>query len=194
MSSSAPTRFTISQQFTPFVNRFDIYDSEGQAVGFAEQKRFNLREKITVWKNGARDEVFFSISAEKVFDMRGKYFVQDGAGNQIGYVRKMFTESLLRSTWGVYDPSDNLLYTAREKNVTIAVIRRAGMFVPVVGEILEQLPFGFELLKDGRVVGHHRRIRGLRDKYDVFLDDHPQESDRRLLLALGLLLDILQQR
>ena len=194
MNFQDSNRFHISQRFTALVNRFDLYNDTNELIGFAEQKRFNLREQISVWRSEAKDQVLFSIAAEKVFDIRGKYLVLDGSGETVGYLRKRFVESLLRSTWGVYDLSDTLLYEAKEKNVVVAIIRRLGGFVPIVGELLEQLPFGFDLEKDGRTVGYHRRLRGIRDKYEIAVDDELKATDKRVLLALGLLLDILQQR
>jgi uncharacterized protein YxjI len=186
--------FHISQRFTPIVNRFDIYDSENKLIGFAEQKRFNLREKITVWKSDAKDEVLFFINAEKIFDIHGKYLVLDGSSQVVGYLRKAFLNSLIRSTWEAYDPKDNLLYKARERNIVIAVIRRVGGFIPVLGELLEQLPFNFDLIKENKIIGHHRRKIGIRDNYEIQVNDEVAETDKRILLALGLLLDILQNR
>ncbi|HEY0010980.1 MAG TPA: hypothetical protein VGB97_03685 [Candidatus Paceibacterota bacterium] len=193
MHSIKGNRFTISQQFTALVNRFDIHDDTGSPIGFAEQKRFNLREQVSVWKDASKDEVLFSIAAEKVFDIHGKYLVSDGNGQQVGYIQKLFVESLLRSTWAVYRMDDTLLFTAVERNLIVALVRRLGAFVPVVGELLEQLPFGFDFIKDGEPAGYHRRKRGLRDQYEIAVEEGV-DVDRRVLIALGILLDILQQR
>lgn len=188
-------RFSIEQRFTALINRFDLYDGTGTSLGFAEQKRFNLQESVTVWKDDAKAETHFSITAEKVFDVHGKYFVRDGAGNDVGYLRKNFKASLLRSTWGVYDMSDTLLFEAKEKNLLIAVIRRIATFAPIAGaELAEQLPISFYFEKEGAQVGYHRRKRALLDKYELAVTEEVGSTDDRLLLALGLALDILQQR
>lgn len=186
--------FIIVQRFTALINRFELYDPAGTLIGFAEQKRFNLREQVTVWKTESREEVLFSIQAENVLDVHGKYLVLDSEGNRIGYLRKLFKQSLVRSTWEAYAADDTLLYQARERNVIIAIVRRIGVLVPVVGELLEQLPIRFDLVRDGRVVGFHRRIFGLQDKYEIAVEPELSGTDKRILLALGLLLDILQQR
>jgi uncharacterized protein YxjI len=188
-------RLYISQRFTALINRFELLNEADELVGFAEQKRFNLYESVTVWKTEAKDAVLFTITAEKLLDVHGRYFIRDGEGRDIGYLRKNFRASLLRSTWGVYDMSDTLLFEAKEKNLTIAIIRRIASFIPIdFVELLEQLPIRFYFEKAGKLVGHHRRLRGLRDKYEIEVTDDLKDVDRRLLLALGLLLDILQQR
>ena len=195
MDIQTSSRFYISQRFTALINRFDLLNEADELVGFAEQKRFNLRESITVWKTEAKDSTLFTILAEKVLDVHGRYFIRDGEGRDIGYLRKNFKASLLRSTWGVYDMSDALLFEAKEKNLTIAVIRRIAGFVPIdFVDLLQQLPIRFYFEKDGRLVGHHRRLRSIRDKYEIEVTDELKDVDRRLLLGLGLLLDILQQR
>jgi hypothetical protein len=194
MDFQRSNRFLISQRFTALVNRFDLSTAEGEPVGFAEQKRFNLREQVTVWKSEDKAEALFTIEAEKVFDVHGKYLVRDEAGEPVGYLRKQFLRSLIRSTWEAYDTQDTLLYEARERNVAIALTRRIGGLIPVIGDLLVQLPFGFDLRSEGRVIGYHRRKRGLRDRYEISLDEDFAATDKRLLLALGLLLDILQQR
>jgi hypothetical protein len=188
-------RLYISQRFTALINRFDLLNEANELIGFAEQKRFNLRESITVWKTETKDSTLFTIMAEKVLDVHGRYFIRDGKGRDIGYLRKNFRASLLRSTWGVYDMSDTLLFEAKEKNLTIAIVRRIAGLVPVdFVELLQQLPIRFYFEKDGMLVGHHRRLRGIRDKYEIEVTEELKDVDRRLLLALGLLLDILQQR
>ena len=194
MNIQEHNRFVISQRFTPLVNRFDIYDSANELIGFAEQKRFNLREKISIWQSDDKDKVLFSISAEKVFDIHGKYLVLDDSGQGIGYLRKFFGASLLRSTWGAYDQSGKLVFKAKEKNLVFALVRRIGGLLPVIGELLEQLPFNFVLESEDKIVGYHRRMFGIRDKYEICLTEDIEAIDKRVLIALGLLLDILQQR
>jgi len=194
MSIQECNRFRIHQRFTALINRFDVYDDQDELIGFTEQKRFNLRESVTVWKSEGKDQALFTIAAEKVFDIHGKYFVVDENGQVVGYLRKVFMRSLIRSTWGAYDTNDTLLYEAIEKNLLFALLRRIGAPIEFLGELLVQLPQSFVLKKDNKVVGYHRRLWGIRDKYEIAVEGEAQKSDKRILLALGLLLDILQRR
>lgn len=186
--------FTIVQRFTLLVNRFDLYDSNGKLIGFAEQKRFKLREQVSIWKTETRDKVLFSIRAENILDVHGKYIISDENDDLVGYLCKVFTKSLVRSTWEAFNANGVLLYRASEKNLLFALIRRVGTSIPILGEILEQLPIRFDLVYEGKVVGYHRRIFGIRDKYEIAITSDLSGSDKRILLALGIVLDVLQNR
>lgn len=190
-------RFIISQRFTAMINRYECfaYDgtTQGERVAFAEQKRLKIKEEITLYSDDTKSETVFTMKAEKAFDLRSKYFVNDAAGNQIGYLKKQFKASLIRSTWEVCDAGGQQLALVQEVSVPIAILRRYGGIIPVVGGFLNYLPFNFQLLREGAEIGTVRRIFGLRDKYDVHVTDNAP-FDGRLILALGVALDALQAR
>ena len=199
MDLQAHNSFLLQQKLTLLVNRYEYFTYDGGVKGaliaFAEQKRFTFRESITVWTDESRAEVLFSVKAEKILDIHGKFLVRDAADNLIGYCRKAFGASLFRSTWEVYSASDELLFTATEKNKFIAITRRIARFFPYLEDIAPFFPFNFIFEKDGNVVGHHMRLWGrLADQYVLTLEDDYKQCDRRMLLALGILLDALQDR
>ena len=191
--------FLLLQKLTLLVNRYEyfLYDNgqQGEQIAFVEQKRFAFREHITVWKNESRDETLFTVRAEKILDVHGKFLVEDGSGRVVGYCRKAFGASLLRSTWQVYDAGDTLLFEAKEKSLAVAVVRRVLQFIPDIGDFANFFPFNFIFLRSGNIVGSHHRVWGtLVDRYALEVTDALKDCDRRLLLALGILLDALQDR
>jgi uncharacterized protein YxjI len=197
MNLQDSTAFVLKQRLTLLINRYEYFAKDGDTevpVAFVEQKRFKLKEEITAWSGQDRGAVVYTMKAEKVLDVRGKYLITGADGQLVGYLRKVFGQSLLRSTWEVYDAADTLLLTVQETSQLVAVVRRVGGLVPVVGDLLELLPFNFQFLRDGRVVGIYNRIMGLRDHYDLKLEPAAADIDRRLVLALGIALDALQGR
>lgn len=199
MELSASNHFLLAQKLTFLVNRYDyfLYDGgvQGARIGFVEQKRFAFREAMTVWTDESRAETLFTVKAEKVLDVHGRFVVRDAAGEELGYCKKSFAASLLRSTWEVYDARGGLLFTAKEKHQWVAVLRRVLQFVPAVGEFAALVPFNFEFHRGEVAVGAHHRIWGtLSDRYHLEVTDALSGVDRRLLLALGILLDALQDR
>jgi uncharacterized protein YxjI len=57
------------------------------------------------------------------------------------------------------------------------------------------IPYNFDFLVDGAVVGGMDRKFQLRDRYVVHIDgDHDKRVDRRLVIALAIGLDTLQNR
>lgn len=192
-------QFLLQQKLTLLVNRYEyfLYDNnvKGDLVAFAEQKRFAFREAVTVWTNDTKGEVLFNIKAEKVLDVHGKFLITDSTGALIGYCKKAFRASLFRSTWEVYDNNDQLLFTGLERSKGMAAFRRIAQFVPYLADIAPFFPFNFVYEKDGKTVGHHTRVWGrLTDQYKQSLEPEMSTVDRRLVLALGILLDALQDR
>jgi uncharacterized protein YxjI len=127
------------------------------------------------------------------------YHVEDASGERIGELRKLFTSSLLRSTWEIWDGAGALLATAQERSLQIAGLRRSIDLIPIVGEVLGvlPLPYHFDIVaaEDQRTMGTYVRLRRLRDRYALRLDGDPERRlDRRLALALALSLDALQGR
>jgi uncharacterized protein YxjI len=106
----------------------------------------------------------------------------------------MFKQSLLRSTWTVRDGNEDELMIARERSLFGAIARRAIDFVPDIGGLIP-IPYNFDFLADGSVVGGMDRKFQLRDRYIVDVGgDHDKRVDRRLVIALAIGLDSLQNR
>lgn len=195
----AHSAFLLQQKLTLLINRYEYYlydnDTKGARVAFAEQERFAFREAISVWTDDAKSDVLFTVKAEKILDVHGKFLVHDAAGALLGYCRKAFGASLLRSTWEIYDAADRLLYVAKERSQVMAIVRRVAQFVPYLNDIAPFFPFNFVFEKDGTVVGAHVRVWGtFTDQYKQTADTQIRDTDRRLMLALGILLDALQDR
>ncbi len=191
--------FLLRQKLTLLVNRYQyfLYDGgvQGEESAFAEQARYAFREAVTVWTNESKGEVLFTINAEKLLDVHGKFLIHDAQGSLLGYCRKAFGASLLRSTWDVYDAREVLICRAIEKNQALAIFRRIASFIPILADIAAFIPFNFVLEKNGVTVGSHQRIWGtLTDQYALDLGDTLNAADRRIFLALGILLDALQDR
>jgi uncharacterized protein YxjI len=199
MDVQSHSKFLLQQKLTLLINRYDYFlydnDTKGEQIAFVEQKRFAFREAITVWTNDSKGEVLFNVKAEKILDIHGKFLVTDPSGNLIGYCRKAFGASLLRSTWEVYDSQDHLLFIVKERSQAMAVFRRVAQFIPYLTDFAPFLPFNFIYEKEGRVVGNHVRVWGrLVDQYKQSLSHELDTVDRRLVLAIGILLDALQDR
>ncbi|MDB5225732.1 MAG: hypothetical protein JWL87_684 [Candidatus Adlerbacteria bacterium] len=199
MDIQSQGRFLLVQRLTLLVNRYDYYlyinGEKGEQIAHAEQKRFAFREQMTVWTDDSRNDTLLTIKAEKLLDIHGKFLIHDAEGHLVGYCRKAFDSSLLRSTWEAYSADDTLLFTAKEKSPVIAIVRRVLQFVPVVGDIAPFVPINFVFEKEGQVLGAHHRVWGnFRDTYLLEAHEGLAACDRRILLALGILLDALQDR
>ena len=82
----------------------------------------------------------------------------------------------------------------------VALLRRAVGFIPYIGDYADWLPipYHFDFVLDGKVVGSHERRTGMfkfRDVYDIDVSgDAERTLDRRLVLANAVGMDALQAR
>lgn len=204
--SSAPShtaydRFVIRQQITMMVNRYAVHavdaaGTQGPLVAVAQQKRLAFKEQVTFYADETRSQPVFGFKARQRLDLGATYDVTDPAGAPIGWFRKDFGKSLLRSTWHL-GSADGLEATGTERNSKVAVARRLWDVVPYISDLPSPFVFHFDFTApDGSVVLSSERRRTLRDVYDVQL---PTAADGRRLdwrvgAAMAVALDALQSR
>ena len=196
----ANDRYLVDQLVRPIVNLYRVTplaageSPAGGPIAFVRQKRMAIKEDIRFFADEQETEELFRIKARSVFDIGGaRYDVTEPDGAPIGVLEHAFRKSLLRSTWKVTDVAGGEVVTAQERSLPMALARRLVDFVPY-GEWVP-IPYNFDLLMDGRVIGHMNRKFQLRDRYVLDLSaDHDQQLDRRLAIALAIGLDTLQNR
>jgi uncharacterized protein YxjI len=196
----AHDRFLVDQLIRPLINLYRVTPlaagevPAGNPVAFVRQKRMAIKEDIRFYGDENESEEVFRIKARSVFDIGGaRYDVTAADGSPIGVLEHSFRKSLFRSTWKVTDADGGEVVTAQERSLPMAIARRVVDFVPY-GEWLP-IPYNFDLLMDGRVIGHMNRKFQLRDRYVLDLSgDHDRTLDRRLAIALAIGLDTLQNR
>jgi hypothetical protein len=190
--------FFIDQLIRPIANLYRISTlgsdgGPGQPVAFVRQKKLSIREDIRFFADESETDELFRMKARQVFDVRGRYDVTSREGERIGTLEKVLGISFIRSTWRVYDASEQQVALAQEKSIHVALLRRLIDFVPY-GEFAP-IVFQFTILMDGREVGELRRPLGVRDRYTLSIGGDPDRRlDRRVVVALGIALDALQSR
>jgi uncharacterized protein YxjI len=196
-------KFLLRQKWAPFVNRyeFSIPDEQGKpqdVVAYVQQKRFKFKEDIRFYSDESRTVEIMRIKARQRFDPRARYDVTDANGAKIGEIQKVFGESLLRSTYKLYDAAGNETVKATEKSMAVALIRRFIGFVPYVGGFADWLPipYHFTFSRGDQVLATNtRRLFKIRDTYDIDMTTDPEHTlDRRLVLAAVVGMDALQAR
>ncbi|MBS43745.1 MAG: hypothetical protein CMH83_11410 [Nocardioides sp.] len=179
--------FYLKQRFAMTANRFEVVvanpdGSEGASLAWAQQKRLAFKEQVTFYADQARTQPVFGFRARQVVDLGAGYDVVDGAGRPLGYFKKDFGASLLRSTFHVEGPG--LRGTGTERSKGGALMRR---FVAGV------VPIHFDFTADdGRMLFTVERQMKLRDRYTVSVLD--PEVDFRLAAGIAVGLDVLMDR
>ncbi len=205
-TSAMKPRLYFAQKITAFVNKYKILGvtdtgDEGALLAMAQQKRLAFKEKVTFYADEKQSQPIFSFRAEKVMDIHGRYFIEDMNGQLGGMFRKLFGESLAVSTWRMMDASGNDVLEVKESNVTLAIIRRYGGWIPILGEIIELvtlfLKYHFVVvdLSTNQIVGKYEKTTLFRDHYKLSMTDEAYSKlPWQAFAAMGVGLDALQSR
>ncbi len=188
--------FYVKQKITLMVNQYRVIErlsdgSEGRLLAFAQQKRMSFKEKVFFYADEAKTQELFSFRARQGLDVRAEHDVFDQAGNAIGWFKKDFVNSLMRSTWHLrYDAVEAV---GQERNATVAVLRRVWDWIPVIGEVWVPFVFHFDFVDaEGNIVMSSERKAQIRDVYTVSVPD--ERLDFRVAASMAVALDALQSR
>lgn len=199
-------RFIIEQRINLLANKYSIFSvdengEKGQMIAFAQQKRLAFKEKVTFYSDQTKASTVFTLRAEKMMDIHGKFFVEDPDGNMIGVFRKDFGQSLVKSTWQILTDDGQVALTVAESNAALALLRRFVGYIPFIGEILDLIVimfryhFEWAMPSQSGPVGKYEKTTLFRDNYRLSMNDEAYAiEDWRVYAALCVALDALQGR
>ncbi|MGZ5403575.1 MAG: hypothetical protein ACXWDL_02885 [Nocardioides sp.] len=180
--------FYVQQKFAMTTNRYALHaanpdGSFGALMGVAQQKRMAFKEEVTFYADESRSRKVFGFKARAKLDLNAGYDITDEAGQQIGYFRKVFGASLMRSTFHIEGPG--FTGTGQERSQLVATVRRF-LDIPF-------LPIHFDFVgPDGAPLLVIERQGSVRDKYTVHVPD--ERVDFRVAAAVAVALDALMAR
>jgi len=189
--------FLMRQKLTLMVNRYQIFaanpdGTEGELLAFAQQKRMAFKEQVTFYADESKSRALFSFRARQRLDVHAEHDVYDENGVELGYFRKAFGASLLRSTWQL--SAGGIDATGKERRVSIAILRRVWEAIPFLGNIWVPFVFHFDFTDTltGETVLVSERRKSIRDEYSVTVPD--PRLDFRVAASMAVALDALQSR
>lgn len=180
-------QFQVAQKIAMTANRYRVLGTtpgggEGPLMAFAHQKRLAFKERVTFFAEEAMVTPVFGFGARQAIDLSAGYDVVDGLGTQIGFFRKDFGASLLRSTFHVEGPG--YTGTGAERNQAVALLRR---FVDL------PFRFHFDFSDHGGVpLVQIERLATLRDRYLVTVPD--PRVDWRVAASIAVAVDAMMAR
>jgi uncharacterized protein YxjI len=194
-------RYLVDQLVRPIANLYRVTPlaagetPAGGPVAYVRQKKLAVKERVNFFADEAETQELFHVQARTWLDTGGsRYDVVDVHDGTIGTLHHVLGKSLLRTTWSVANAAGEEVAIARERSQAMAIARRAIDFVPDVGGLIP-IPYNFDILVGGEVVGTMNRKFQLRDRYVLDLTaDQDRALDRRLAIALAVGLDTLQNR
>jgi uncharacterized protein YxjI len=189
--------FLVRQKITLMVNRYQIFaanpdGTEGELLAFAQQKRMAFKEQVTFYADESKSRAVFSFRARQRLDVHAEHDVYDEQGVELGYFRKVFGASLLRSTWQLTGGGVDAV--GQERRLSIAILRRVWNLIPYIGDIWVPFVFHFDFTDTmtGQTVLVSERRKSIRDQYSVTVAD--PRLDFRVAASMAVALDALQSR
>ncbi|HXE57338.1 MAG TPA: hypothetical protein VNK43_05010 [Gemmatimonadales bacterium] len=150
------------------------------------------KRHVTFYRGGPEGEPLLDVlQNEKVFFVNASYTVRDPDGRPLALLRKNYLYNLVRKRWWCYAPDGRLLCEAKEDSVILSLLRR------FLGTFFGLLRTNFLIVDPGRdeVLGELKRKVTILDRYVLDLrPDRARRLDRRVALALGVMLDTGERR
>ena len=158
------------------------------AVGIA----LSVKRHVSFYRDETkRDKLLEVLQDRKWQPITATYTVRDRAGRTMALLWKNYLYNVVRKRWYVKAPDGTTLYVAKEDSIILSLLRR------FLGPLFGLLRTNFIIVRNGSedVVGEFNRKFTLLDRYVLDLKaDRARELDRRVALALGVMLDTGERR
>ena len=153
------------------------------------------KRHVTFWRNSSRGEKLLEVRQDSKLQLiEATFTVIDPRDGPIARISKNVFTNLFRKRWRCRTPdSAAIIFTAFEDSVILALLRR------FLGTMMGLLRTNFLIVDgpdaNGRVLGEFNRKFTLFDRYVLDLSSDPERTlDRRVAMALGVLLDTGERR
>jgi uncharacterized protein YxjI len=150
------------------------------------------RRHVTFYRDESKTQTMFDVLQDKKvqFPMR-TYTVRDASGTPLATFKKNYLYNIVRKRWEMRSPNGSIICVAKEDSIILSLLRR------VLGPLFGLLRTNFIITRgeSDMVVGEFKRKFTILDRYVLDLSaDRRRDLDRRLGLALGVMLDTGERR
>jgi uncharacterized protein YxjI len=150
------------------------------------------KRHITFYRDEAkRDRLLEILQDKKLQFIIATFTVRDARGQPIARLRKNYIYNIFRKQWEIRTMAGQVAFVAKEDSIILSLLRR------VLGPMLGLLRTNFIFLgaDERSVLGEFTRKMTILDRYALDLKrDRHRKLDRRLALALGVMLDTGERR
>ncbi len=156
------------------------------ALGYILTVKLLMPLRITTLHKGDTGnlgaKVFSVAPSSGVFFFNHEYYLKDGHDKPVIVFKRPYLNSLLQTKWHAYDMHGKYLFTAKEDNLILSILRR------YLWGLYRFIPMHFHISKgSGKPFGSFKRRWSLRDKYS--LEFSPKHAQGWVVLAAAILLD-----
>lgn len=162
----------------------------GIATIFVVAVALSQKRHITFYRDDTKQESLLEVIQDKKFHfLNATYTVIDYKRELLARLRKNYIYSIIRKRWYCYTPDGLMLCIAKEDSIVLSLLRR------FLGSFFGLLRRNFVILRGEDVVGQFNRKFAVLDRYVLDMSaDQMKSIDRRIALALGVMLDTGERR
>ena len=193
-------KFLVRQKHMSWMkSKYYVFDEAGNHLFYVERPagRVFTPGHITIFEDDSAAQAVLTLKQESGFGALSRKFalVDEADGSLVARFHRDNIKSWLRRHWQVLHHDGSVIAHAREDSPAIAALRRIFEWVPYARIVVGFIRTNFHLSRideSGNEVhaGTFNRKFSIGDKYALDLsDDAARLLDRRIALALGILLD-----
>jgi len=150
------------------------------------------KRHTTIYRDERMQEELLTVQQDRKWQwITWTYTVTNPDGGVLALLRKNLLYNLFRKRWYLDGPNGQRIATAKEDSIILSMLRR------LLGPLFGLLRTNFVIMRGDSedVIGEFNRKYTILDKYVLDLKADGQRSlDRRLALAMGLMLDTGERR
>lgn len=113
-------------------NDFSVFDADNREVAYTRQKIFKIKEAIQVYQNSNRQNLLYTINADRIIDFNASYTFRDTANNILGATKRSGMKSLWKTQYHTSDAAGQTVFTLHEENPMIALFNGLLESIPVI--------------------------------------------------------------
>jgi uncharacterized protein YxjI len=150
------------------------------------------KRHVTFYRDESKTQKMFDVLQDKKvqFPLR-TYTVRDASGTPLASFKKNYLYNLFRKRWEMRSPNGAVMCVAKEDSIILSLLRR------ILGPLFGLLRTNYLITRGtgDTIVGEFKRKFTILDRYVLDLSpDRRRDLDRRLALALGVMLDTGERR
>ena len=181
--------------FTPS-NDFTVTDNGGQEIAYTRQTIFRIKEAVEVYGNSRREQVRYTLKADRIIDFNAVYTLRDAAGQTIGKLKREGMRSLWRTSYTLLDAAERPAFTIKEANPWVALADGTLSEIPIIGMFTGYFLNPTYLVTDtqGREAFRLRKEMSLMERKFSLNKTGQATPEQETLVVLGLMMLLLQER
>ena len=149
------------------------------------------KRHVKFYRDDTQQELLLEVKQDQKFAfLNATFTVNDAAGQNLGHLHKNYLFNIFRKRWNCRGSAGDLICMAKEDSILLSLLRR------LLGPLFGLLRANYIILDaQERLIGELNRKMTLLDRYVLDMThDAARSLDRRLAVALGVMLDSGERR